>query len=556
VVLRRSSVVFACACLLIAAGESAPPGAMSQNDSSAVMGAGGSAVFNPSGSGGAAPGAGSGGTSGTPNLPGGAPGSGGSGASANGAGGMNAQTGSGGASGSGTNDPLDAGNYFASGAWHGYVWTSTSGAGSTIVPMDFSTQTTGMPRCVKGSVAAAADFSGTAILGFNLSEGNGATSTTVTPMKDGVLLDVTNNAGSPLRFQVKSAASGGTEWCTSVSGSGGFIPWTSLRTNCWDDTGTAYNREPIASAMLLVPGTDTAPVDFDFCWNSLVEADAPAGGGSGGAGGTGGTGSAGTGAGTGGTPDWGDPTIPPLTNGCDGYATRYWDCCKPHCGWSSNSPSGALASCDASDNSLGSSDAANSCEGGPAYLCHSNAPWAVSDTLAYGFTAVAAFTGADVCGKCFQLDFTGGSQAGSDPGSAALLGKSMIVQAINIGGDVGSGQFDIAIPGGGVGAYNACSTQWSASASELGATYGGFLDDCKHQSDASDLAALKNCVKQKCASVFDAKGLTELAAGCRWFVDWFQAADNPKLKYAQVACPDELMNRGIHRGGGGGGGCL
>jgi hypothetical protein len=549
-------VILASACLLIAACESAPPGAMSQDDSNAVTGGGGSAVFNPTGSGGASPAAGSGGTSGRPNLPGGASGSGGSGASANGAGGANAQTGSGGANGSGTNNPLDAGNYFASGNWHGYVWTSTSGAGSMIMPMDFSTQTTGMPRCVKGTVAAAADFSGTAILGFNLSEGNGATSTTVTPMKEGVLLDVTNNAGSPLRFQVKSAPTGGTEWCTTVSGSGGFVPWTSLRTNCWDDSGTAYNREPIASAMLLVPGTDTTPIDFDFCWNSLVEADAPAGGGSGGAGGSGGTGNAGTGAGTGGTPDWGDPTIPPLANGCDGYATRYWDCCKPHCGWSSNSPSGALASCDASDNSLGGSDAANSCEGGPAYLCHSNAPWAVSDTLAYGFTAVAAFSGSDICGKCYQLDFTGSSQAGSDPGSAALLGKSMVVQAINIGGDVGSGQFDIAIPGGGVGAYNACSMQWSVPASQLGATYGGFLADCKQQGDASDLAALKNCVKQKCSSVFDAKGLTELAAGCRWFVDWFQAADNPKLKYAEVACPNDLMNRGIHRGGGGGGSCF
>lgn len=24
----------------------------------------------------------------------------------------------------------------------------------------------------------------------------------------------------------------------------------------------------------------------------------------------------------------------------NGYATRYWDCCKPHCGWSGNISSG------------------------------------------------------------------------------------------------------------------------------------------------------------------------------------------------------------------------
>jgi hypothetical protein len=546
--------LLALASLLFAACESAPPGTHSANGVSDGTGGAGPAVVNPNGSGGVGPiGApGSGGSSAVNPMNGGS-GSGASGMNAaSGSGGSNAQGGSGGSSGSGTSNPLDVGNYYASGNWHGYVWTSTSGDGSSITPMDFASQTTGMPRCVKGTVAAAADYGGTAILGFNLSEGNGATSSTVTPMKEGVLIDVTNNAGSPLRFQIKSAPSGGTEWCTTVTGSGGFIPWTSLRTSCWDDTGTPYNREPIAAAMLLVPGTNTTPVDFDFCWNSLVEADAPAGG-TGGMSGSGGNGSGGMDTGSGGTPDWGDPTIPPLTNGCEGYATRYWDCCKPHCGWSSNSPSGVLASCDASDNNLGNADAANSCEGGPAYFCHSNTPWAVSDTLAYGFAAVAALGSSDICGKCYQVDFTGGSQSGSDPGSAALVGKSMIVQAINIGGDVGSGQFDIAIPGGGVGAFNACSMQWSVSPSQLGAQYGGFLADCK-QSSGGDLAAIKSCVKQKCMSVFDAKGLTELAAGCQWFVDWFQAADNPKLKYAETACPNDLMNRGIHRGGGGGGG--
>jgi hypothetical protein len=250
--------------------------------------------------------------------------------------------------------------------------------------------------------------------------------------------------------------------------------------------------------------------------------------------------------------------VPPIANGCDGYATRYWDCCKTHCGWSANAPAGALASCDRSDNNLGGNlDAANSCTGGSAFLCHSNTPWAVSDQLAYGYTAVAARSGSDICGKCYQLQFTGRSRnAGNDPGSALLAGKSMIVQAINIGGDVDGGQFDIAIPGGGVGAFNACSSQWGASASQLGATYGGFLAACKQQVSATDHQALKNCVKQRCTSVFADKGLSELDAGCRWFVDWFQVADNPSLKYAEVACPEQLMNRGIRRAGGGGGSCL
>jgi hypothetical protein len=290
--------------------------------------------------------------------------------------------------------------------------------------------------------------------------------------------------------------------------------------------------------------------------NALGEADGPSSGGSGGSGGTGGVGgSAGGGAGGVG----GGETVPPVENGCDGFATRYWDCCKPHCGWSGNSPSGALASCDASDNSLGGNlDAANACSpgGGSAFLCHHNTPWAVSDNLAYGFAAVSTDASSDICGKCYQLDFTGSSHnAAGDPGSALLAGKHMIVQAINVGGDVGSGQFDLAIPGGGVGLFNACSAQWGVSADQLGPDYGGFLAACKQSVSATDGTALKNCVAQKCTDIFAGRGLTELEAGCRWFVEWFHAADNPSLRYAEVPCPSALSDRGIRRGGGGGG-CL
>ena len=54
---------------------------------------------------------------------------------------------------------------------------------------------------------------------------------------------------------------------------------------------------------------------------------------------------------------------------------------------------------------------------------------------------------------------------------------------------------------------------------------------------------------QSCMNVFEAKGLTELAAGCKWFVDWFQVADNPNLDYKEVACPAELNGKGITRNG-------
>jgi hypothetical protein len=50
----------------------------------------------------------------------------------------------------------------------------------------------------------------------------------------------------------------------------------------------------------------------------------------------------------------------------------------------------------------------------------------------------------------FRLTFT----------STSISGKKMIVQATNVGADVGEGQFDLAIPGGGVGLFNACTKQW------------------------------------------------------------------------------------------------
>jgi hypothetical protein len=563
---RRSHPThLAVVCLVLGAGCNSKSGAMSPSGvtmqpplagvpatSAGTFGAAGIAGLGSSGSAGF-------GAAGTPGAaganPGGAAGTGSSTTAGTGA--ISGAAGSGSAAG-------DVGEYFASGAWHGYVWTSAEGMGSTITPMDFKAQTTGMPRCVKGSVAATTDYSGIAMLGFNLNQPSGGSALmTVTPSKAGVLIAVTNTAGSPLRFQV-TAGDGATQqrWCASVTGSGGFIPWTSLNTACWDGSGTAYNKEPISAAMLLVPGTTAAAVPFDFCVNSLAEADAPAGGAAGtgaagngaagmGAAGNGaaGMGAAGNGAAGTAAAGSGGTAYPPIQGGCDGYATRYWDCCKPHCGWSANAPAGVspLAVCDRSDNSLGGNfDAANSCEGGPGFLCQSLAPWSTDARTAYGFAAVAAR--GDICGKCYQLEFSGRSHnAGDDPGAAALAGKTMIVQSINIGGDVGSNQFDIAIPGGGVGAFNACSTQWGVPASELGVQYGGLLASCKQQSNASDHQALKNCVMQKCTSVFEARGLTELAAGCRWYVEWFQVADNPALKYAEIACPSELTGKGLRR---------
>nr|WP_276600153.1 hypothetical protein [Nannocystis sp. ILAH1] len=259
---------------------------------------------------------------------------------------------------------------------------------------------------------------------------------------------------------------------------------------------------------------------------------------------------------------------PPLDGtACQGYATRYWDCCKAHCGWQGNvnAATEPLQSCDKNDNNLGSAyDVVSSCQSpaqNSAFTCYSGAPWAVSDTLAYGFAAVPAQ--GDICGRCYQLDFDGtGHYNAQDPGSVALSNKTMIVQATNIGHDVAGGQFDILTPGGGVGLFDACSYQWNVDTSELGATYGGFMTHCQQQGGNHE--QIKQCVLGRCAAVFDEPGLAELAAGCEWYVQWYEAADNPNLHYQEVACPPQLVAiSGIDRGPlddiqackGGGGSC-
>jgi hypothetical protein len=115
------------------------------------------------------------------------------------------------------------------------------------------------------------------------------------------MINVTNRAGSPLRLQVQTTSTGGTQWCTNVLGSGGFISWDALRTACWGATGMKYMREPVVAAMLLVPSDDVDPVDFDFCVDALAEADGPMAG----TGGTGGMGGMSGMGGMGGDPDAG-----------------------------------------------------------------------------------------------------------------------------------------------------------------------------------------------------------------------------------------------------------
>lgn len=128
-----------------------------------------------------------------------------------------------------------------------------------------------------------------------------------------------------------------------------------------------------------------------------------------------------------------------------GVTTRFWDCCKvrwnisryqpsltkfqPSCGWPGKaSVSNPVQICDINNNPLADANTQSACDGGSSYMCSSQQPFVVSDTLAYGFAAVNIAGGSEStwCCACYALTFTSTSLANS--------GKTFIVQAVNTGG--------------------------------------------------------------------------------------------------------------------------
>ena len=230
------------------------------------------------------------------------------------------------------------------------------------------------------------------------------------------------------------------------------------------------------------------------------------------------------------------------TLGLSGYATRYWDCCKPSCAWKENAGDHTARQCDANMNIITDLSARSMCEGGPATTCLSQIPMVVNDNLAYAFAACPG-DGPNVCGKCFELTFTGVGKYETRLNHKKLAGKKLIVMASNIGYDVAGGQFDIMIPGGGVGAFNGCHDIFGDN---LGKQYGGLLSDCEEEvgynlSDEEIYEKRKTCLQNKCNNVFGR--IPQALEGCLFLANWMEAAGNPLHNYEEVSCPSELASR-------------
>jgi hypothetical protein len=248
-----------------------------------------------------------------------------------------------------------------------------------------------------------------------------------------------------------------------------------------------------------------------------------------------------------------------LSGGQKGWGSRYWDCCKPHCSWPEKTKHFA-ANCNKDGIEIpcyktitngtwtGTQGTKSGCDAdGEAYMCYSHVPFALCDELSLGFAAVPANN--DICGKCYQIDFDGGFHNGeAKPAHLLMKGKTMIVMASNIGGDVSGGQFDMMIPGGGLGAFKSgCQKQWGIDVNNeslVGKTYGGFTSKCQEKLGwDADPEATKECVRSMCDNLFGKNPkLRDLYDGCIWYVDWMHAVDNPTFTYKEVQCPQRLID--------------
>ncbi|KAH7361233.1 endoglucanase 1 precursor [Pyrenochaeta sp. MPI-SDFR-AT-0127] len=199
----------------------------------------------------------------------------------------------------------------------------------------------------------------------------------------------------------------------------------------------------------------------------------------------------------------------------EAITTRFWDCCKPSCAWNGKADvSKPVAACTADDKPTDMA-AGTGCNGGSAFQCSNQQPWAINDTLSYGYAGVfitpdlthGGIEGAWCC-ACYQLDFT------SEP----LIGKSMIVQASNTAYDITTAnRFTLAVPGGNTTTTNACAQQYGVSQSVFGENMVGVssTDDCQNLPEP-------------------------LRAGCQWRFDWFKDASFPTAKFKRVVCPTEI----------------
>jgi hypothetical protein len=188
-------------------------------------------------------------------------------------------TGAGG-SGTGMMAPVDTTSKVAkdgiitAGPWSGAGFTATENG--TVMP-DCSSMTTctppfaGTDMCMSGTVSGKADYSGFAMLGWNVNQpmGAGDPATWAIPAGGGITVTAANiPATTNLRVQLQGTDphDAGDRWCAALV-PGKQIAWTDFKTNCWTGGMPQTPLEAgtmIQQAAITVPGV-TIDLPFKVC---------------------------------------------------------------------------------------------------------------------------------------------------------------------------------------------------------------------------------------------------------------------------------------------------
>jgi hypothetical protein len=170
-----------------------------------------------------------------------------------------------------------ASGYLTAGPWMGYGFTATDPGAATIVPNCASPAGcdpayTGADFCMHGTVTGRADYTGFAMLGWNLNQAattGAAAGTWPVPDSGGVTVTVSNLPPSTaLRVQLQGTNphDSADRWCAALT-SGQPLAWSDFKTNCWVG-GTPQN--PLAPGTMLQQGAILVPglltdLPFDVC---------------------------------------------------------------------------------------------------------------------------------------------------------------------------------------------------------------------------------------------------------------------------------------------------
>ena len=165
--------------------------------------------------------------------------------------------------------------YVTAGSWAGYGFTATDPGAATIVPdcagaAGCVPPFVGFDLCMHGTVTGRADYTGFAMLGWNVNQPptpGAAAGTWVVPDTGGITVSVLDNPSSTaLRVQLQGTNPhvSTDRWCAPLV-SGQMIPWSAFRTECWQTGGAALTPgTPIQQGSIIVPGLP-ADLPFDVC---------------------------------------------------------------------------------------------------------------------------------------------------------------------------------------------------------------------------------------------------------------------------------------------------